>query len=235
MRDRLTVIVPARAGSRGLPGKNWLDWGGKSLVQHTIETALACPYVKQVGLSSDDPRAPETAFSLGVDFIPRSEAAASDSATANDVVREVMSIWPPAQESGAIFLYLQPTSPLRNAEDITKAFESMVDADADACVSVSASPVCGYKILGVNEETGTLSPLFGNKFATGNRDELPKTYVANGAIYLFTRAAFLAHGSIPISGAAPFVMRAEDSVDIDSAEDFRKALNVRGMRDRNSH
>ena len=225
MLKPLIALIPARADSKGLPGKNWLEWRGKPLVERAVECALECPGIDDVLLSSNDARAHALAQRLGVKFIPRSAAAASDSATANDVVEDVIAKWSPAQHAGVGLIYLQPTSPFRTPQHVADALAAMEAAGAQACVSVVESPISGYKLLRT-DSAGLLDSLLGDLAATGNRAELPMTYLANGAIYIFSLASFQARRSIPLTGALPFVMSARDSVDVDTPDDWSRALRM---------
>lgn len=215
---RVLAVVPARSGSKGLPGKNWRQFRGRSLVELAVESALGCPLVTDVVISSDDERAAVIAADHGVTFQRRRHAAASDTATAADVMHDVLSSWADHTEK-TLVVYLQPTSPLRTSTHVSEALALLLEGDAQACVSVTQSPVSAQKLVTLGND-GLLQTLFGDQSATANRAELPNTLLPNGAIYIFPAHMFLHDGVIPISGAVPYFMDPGVSLDIDSESDW---------------
>lgn len=116
---RNLAIIPARSGSKGLPDKNIMDLNGKPMMYYTIRAAIDSGCFEEIMVSTDSPKYAEIAVACGakVPFL-RSEAMSGDSAGSWDTVREVLSNY---QKLGQTFDYvtlLQPTSPLRTAEDI---------------------------------------------------------------------------------------------------------------------
>ena len=110
-------IIPARAGSKRLPGKNTRPLCGKPLIAWTIEAALTCGALDEVMVSTDDPTVMDIAADWGATYDRRPDWLATDTASIYDVVRYHLKMRPVSQRPDHVML-LQPTSPLRTAEDI---------------------------------------------------------------------------------------------------------------------
>ncbi len=228
--DFVFAIVPARGGSKGLPGKNLMKINGMTLIETAVRSAVD-PMMHQgntvdvVLVSSDDDAILAEAKRVGAINHRRDEVAASDDATAGDVIRDFLdnadvSIDP---SEDPWILYLQPTSPARHWGHVEAAFELLRNhPEAKALVSVAKPDKSPYWSFTIGREDGRLHPLFPEAFAV-NRQELDDAYLPNGAIYLFKLSEFLKTGRFPMPGAVPFVMSTADSVDIDTQADFDRA------------
>ena len=224
LHDEVIAIIPARAGSKGLPGKNLMTIAGKSLVEHAIFAAQECMFIDHIVVSSDDERVLAIAHSQDAINHRRSEAAATDSSTAADVIRDYFEntdvMIDPAFDPWIV--YLQPTSPARTADMIEEAF-TRIDAapGARALVSLVAPSKSPYWSV-VLDHDKKISPLFPEAYSN-NRQSLADAYLPNGAIYIFKLSEFRKQERVPFVGAIPYVMTAEDSIDIDTQEDFDRA------------
>jgi N-acylneuraminate cytidylyltransferase len=216
--DGLSVLafVPARGGSKGLPGKNIIDLGGRPLIAWTLAAAEQSRYVDRCVVSTDDNGIAEVARAHGGDvpFLRPAELA-GDSAATFDALAHTLSLLP----SFDIVVTLQPTSPLRIAADIDGALETMLTQDAPSCVSVTEpgkSPYWSYRV----DDNNRLVPLLGPEFKRQRRQDLPTAYVLNGAVYA-TRTDWLLEqrGSLG-EGTVAYVMPASRSLDIDSQFDL---------------
>jgi CMP-N-acetylneuraminic acid synthetase len=220
------ALVPARGGSKGVPRKNLRLMRGRPLVAHTLEAALHSTYVDKVYLSSDDEEILEVGRSMNVESLRRTAAAASDTATAAEVVFDFIGRLSPGEIGGNPFLvYLQPTSPLRNAAHIDGAFREMGSKGATTAVSVVELTKTPYKSFVLSPE-GLLQSLFEEKLSNANRQSLPAAYYPNGAIYIFPVSYFVENRGFPSNGSLPFFMSENESLDIDSEEDILKMENL---------
>jgi len=183
------AIIPARSGSKGVKDKNIRDLNGKPLMAYTIEAALKSDEFDEVMVSTDSEKYAEIARNLGasVPFL-RSEVTASDTASSWDMVEEVLRNY---KEVGLIFdtfCLLQPTSPLRNAEDIKNAYNIYRGQAEFAVVSVCEaehSPLwCGH-LPETNEFIG-----FVDQENMKQRHAGKKFYRLNGAIYIVNTSSF---------------------------------------------
>ena len=209
----ILAIIPARGGSKRVPGKNLKTVGGKSLLGWTIQAAQAAHTISRVVVSSEDPEVISAAIAAGaeVPFI-RPSKLATDTADSRDVVKHALES---VGEHFDMFVLLQPTSPLREAGDIDAAVRFCLDKGAPACVSVTTTdkpPAWTYRI----STEGEVEPLFPEN-ATTNHDE---NVVLNGAIYL-AQTDWFRHNQVFISPeTVGYVMPRERSIDIDEPLDF---------------
>lgn len=237
MLNGLTVValIPARGGSKGLPGKNLMQLEGQSLIERAVRSARdASALIDFVVVSSDDDAILTEAERVGAIAHRRSAEAASDTATAADLLDDYFNAEDAllAKQDVAI-VYLQPTSPLRTAAHVRQALD-MFHANLDvgsanpSVIGVTALDKSPFWTLVI--EDGKLSPLFPDAF-NQNRQALPATYVPNGAIYVFRWSDFAAERKIPTAGSSAFVMSADESVDIDVQADFDRAKRLLDGRD----
>ncbi|NHN39438.1 acylneuraminate cytidylyltransferase family protein [Pseudomaricurvus alcaniphilus] len=216
------ALIPARGGSKRLPGKNVRDLGGKPLIGWSIEAARNAEYVDRVMVSTDDAGIAAAAQQYGAEVpFMRPAALANDTASTNAVILHCLESLAPQQFD--IVVVLQPTSPLRNAVDIDQALAQFVRQGADGVVSVCEcehSPLWSNTLPADNSLGDFLRPEVRGK----RSQDLPGFYRLNGAMYVFSSAALLNQGGIHYSPAVyAYVMPAERSVDIDSELDFKFA------------
>ena len=216
------ALIPARRGSKGVPGKNVRAVRDKPLIRYTVDAALGSTFIDHVCVSSDDPIALEIARTAGVQDLTRPEHAATDAATANDVLDHYVDTLDEETARGDPFIvYLQPTSPLRTSHHIDDAFRLLDARGSDILASVVPLSKSPFKAF-IRDENGRLSPIFAEGRASENRQSLPQAYYPNGAIYIFRISDFRDRGNFPCAGAEPYVMAERDSLDIDTSEDFAK-------------
>lgn len=214
--DKVLAIIAARGGSKGLPRKNVLPAGGRPLIAWTIEAALKSNCISRVILSSDDEEIIATALEYGCEVPFRRPAdLSSDTASSMDVVFHALD-----QVPGYDYvMLLQPTSPLRTAEDIDAAFALLRKSQAPACVSVcpvEESPYWMYRL----EHESRLHRIFDLPEGVKRRQDLPKVYLLNGAIYVAKVSWYLVARTFLTADTVGYVMPRDRSLDIDTAEDF---------------
>jgi CMP-N-acetylneuraminic acid synthetase len=215
-------LVPARGGSKGIPRKNLRLVGGQPLVQYTLQAALAAKVVDQVFLSSDDEEILALGASLGATAVRRPAEFASDTASATDVVKHFLSTLGSEQLAGDPYLvYLQPTSPLRTAAHIDEAFELMRRSGGHTLISVVELEKSPYKTFSIDAQ-GRMQSLFDERLSNARRQDLPATYLPNGAIYVFRVSDFTSRDGFPSNGSVPYIMTATTSVDVDVEQDIAR-------------
>ncbi|HAP20872.1 MAG TPA: CMP-N-acetlyneuraminic acid synthetase [Lachnospiraceae bacterium] len=216
------AIIPARSGSKGVADKNIRLLKGKPLMAYTIEAAVRSGLFNEVMVSTESAEYAQIAkaYKAQVPFL-RSMENSLDHSDSWDVVAEVLGLYKEMGREFDNFCLLQPTSPLRNAEDIRQAYAWFYEKKAGAVVSVCE---CEHSPLWCNtleknlELNGFIKP----------KDDLPrqdlkKFYRVNGAIYIFDTKAFEANRFIYREGSYAYIMPAERSVDIDNLIDFKVA------------
>lgn len=224
---RTVALIPARGGSKGVRRKNLRAVAGKPLLQHTVDAAKMCHAITSIYLSSEDEEI--LAAGAGMDCTPvrRPPALAQDESSANDVVFDFFAQIPLADDD--LILYLQPTSPLRTSAHLTDALAQMATAGAQGLVAVTELDKSPYKAFSLDGQ-GRLESLFGEKYSNYSRQQLPRTYMPNGAIYIFTKRFFTERGGFPSNGSLPYIMSRADSVDIDTEADLEQAARLLEQR-----
>lgn len=225
--DNLVIaFIPARGGSKGLPGKNLKTIAGKNMIERAAASAndwLSGTKVDVCVISSDDEDILAAGKSAGCVTFKRSPFAASDEATAADVIRDYFGspeVMIDLDGRDPWIVYLQPTSPARTGLHVEEAF-NMLTPGVRSVVSVTTPEKSPYWTLNINER-GQLTPLFPQAFES-NRQALQPAYIPNGAIYIFKLSDFIAAGAVPVTNAAAYIMSRDESVDIDTQEDFDRA------------
>ena len=219
---KVLAIIPARGGSKGLPGKNIKALCGKPLIAWSIEVAKACSDIDRIVASTDDRKIAEVAKKYGAEapFI-RPVELANDTASTIDVIFHALDWFKEHQDyQPEYILLLQSTSPLRAVEDIRGAIQMLKDKNARAIVSVCETdhhPWWSNTLPENSSMKAFLRPETLNK----RRQDLPVFYRLNGAIYLAdTDYLYECNGFLgPYTFA--YNMPKNRSGDIDSALDFK--------------
>ena len=216
----ILAIIPARGGSKGLPRKNIKPLLGKPLIAWTIEQAENSKYINKVIVSTDDEEIAKISKEFGaeVPFLRPEELARDDSPTI-DAIMHAINWFEKREEFFNIIVLLQPTSPLRTTNDIDKAIELFLnDKNALSLVSVKENehpPFWSFKI-----ENNLINPLFGDEYLKKRRQELPKSYMPNGAIYISCVDVLKEYKSFYTPKTISYIMSSERSIDIDNEFDF---------------
>ena len=213
----LLGLVPARGGSRGIPGKNLAPLAGKPLLAWTCEEALTSDRLTRVAVSTDAEEIAAVARRLGVEVIERPPDLADDDTPMLPVVAHALD----ATGAEAVVL-LQPTSPLRRAADIDAAVDLWRETGADSVVSVTRVPhrfTPGSQLR--RREDGRLEPY--EDGTASSRAEKPVLYARNGPAVLVVAAATVRAGSLYGAHSRGYEMSAIDSVDVDEPEDLALA------------
>jgi len=215
---KVLAIIPARGGSKGLHMKNIRPLLDKPLIEWTILAANESQYIDKTILSSDDSEIIKTVENLDCEIpFVRPNDLATDNAKAHEVIAHSLNCF----KDYDIFVYLQPTSPLRVVQDIDTSIFEMVHGDFRSAVSICKTGENPFCVFVKNNET--MTPLFENYFGM-NRQELPMTFRLNGAIYSGHRNVVLSEKQVTDhSNCFYYQMPIERSIDIDNLEDFLKA------------
>lgn len=217
----ILAIIPARSGSKGLPNKHLLDLGGKPLLAWTIAAAKGATLLDDVVFSSNDGTLRAVAEQWKItETLSRPDCLAMDDTRMADVVYHVLT-----QVRGRgtydYIVLLQPTSPFRTAADIDACIRLCIDSNAPACISVceAAKPWLTHFLL---DESHALMPVVERERGVP-RQQLPKSYLVNGAIYVLRTEVFEAAASFVPKSSVGFVMPRDRSCDIDEPLDLKWA------------
>jgi CMP-N-acetylneuraminic acid synthetase len=219
----MLAIIPARGGSVGLPGKNILPLCGIPLIGYTIRAAVDSGIFDKIIVSTDDEQIAKVSRSFGADvpFLRPRELATSEAKSmdvhfhALEWLKEKLKYIPDN------LTVLQPTSPLRDASTIRKAYQMFKDCNAKRLVGVSESKDHFYWTFSLDNKK--LSPLSGKFHLNLRRQDLPKSYTVNGSIYIGELQTLLQEGDFLGPDTIGFIMPRIKSVDIDDIVDFNLA------------
>jgi CMP-N-acetylneuraminic acid synthetase len=217
---KVVAIIPARGGSKSIPRKNIRPLAGKPLLAYTIEASLKSKYVDSTLVSTEDAEIAAVAKQHGAEVVDRPEELAMDDTPTLPVLKHAVGVLEKAGTKMDAVVLLQPTSPLRGAREIDEAVEKFFDAKADLVLSVSEAKHHPFWSFGL--ENGRLVPFVKGGFDTKKRQDLPKVYVPNGAIYVMAPEA-LDKESIYEGNVQAVIMAEEKSIDIDTMLDFKMA------------
>lgn len=215
------AIIPARSGSKGLPDKNILELNGNPLISYTIKAALESNRFSEVMVSTDSEKYAKIAKDYGanVPFL-RSDEMSNDSASSWDTVREVLNEYKKLGKTFDYVALLQPTSPLRDAEDIDLLFNVFEEKNANNAVTVTEvdHPVQWCFELG---ENNLMDKMAASPYSYMRRQELKPYYRENGAIYLVDAYKIMNPSyNFYADECVASIMPREKSIDIDSKIDF---------------
>lgn len=222
----MIAIIPARGGSKGLPGKNIRLLNGKPLISYTIIEALNSEKISRVIVSTDDTQIAEIAIQYGaeVPFLRPDYLSTDTSKAIDNYTYTIERLNDEGVNEAPInnFVVLQPTSPLRTRNDIDKAINLFYEKKADSVISVNKSetPPSWYKKI--NDE-GVLVDYFEGIDNSLNRQEEVETFLPNGAIYILNYSHLNENNSYYSEKTFPYVMEEVNSVDIDTLIDFKLA------------
>ena len=214
------AIIPARSGSKGLPDKNIRPLLGKPVIAYSVEAAVQSGLFDTIHVSTDSERYAGITCGYGAEapFL-RSKQNSGDSASSWDVVLEVLDKYERSGKTFDTVMLLQPTSPLRTAEDIQNAYRIMHERKASTVVSLCRAehPPMWSNCLPENHcMDGFLSSA-----APGQRQAASEYFRMNGAIYLIDVKYLQAHQGISYGASSyAYIMPQERSVDIDGPLDM---------------
>ncbi len=216
------AIIPARSGSKGLPNKNILQLNDKPMMAYTIEACLESGCFQRIHVSTDSEEYAQIAIKYGAD-VPflRDPALATDQATTEDVIRDVLEKYRKVGEEFEVFGIMQPTSPLRTALDIQKSFQLFREKNADSIISVCPmehSPLWSNQL----GEADSMYQ-FLNVQTNQNRQQFGQYYRINGAIYLMRISKYSSHTALYGEKSYAYRMPKERSIDIDAEMDLEIA------------
>ncbi len=222
----ILAVIPARGGSKGVPGKNIRQLGGRPLLHYTCDAALGSRHIGRTIVSTDSREIAAIAAAAGVEvpFLRPSELAL-DATPTIDVLRHALQWFQTCQGwCPAIVVLLQPTTPLRTHVHIDQALDMLVHSSADSVVSVCAVPAHYHALWQLSVVDNELRLFQGGPLSqiVRRRQELSSTCIRNGAIYA-TRSEWLLRGSLYGEHCLAYEMPTELSINIDSLDDWQKA------------
>jgi CMP-N-acetylneuraminic acid synthetase len=233
-KPRVLALIPARGGSKGLPGKNLRLLAGKPLLVWSVEQGLATKEIARVVVSTDDPKVADVARAAGADvpFLRPAEISGDDAPTSAAVIHALDFLSAHGEEFDAVLL-LEPTSPLRAAGDLAGAIKVLSEGwgRADSVVSVGAIHTESPFVAKTISNEGFVVPLLPPSGVT-RRQDLPAAYFPYGVAYLTKVSAFRRVQTFYQRATLPFLIERWQNFEIDDATDFvcvEAVMRARGL------
>ena len=216
------AIIPARAGSKGLPGKNTALIDGKSLVQLAIESALSIPEITRVVVTSDDVSVQKIALDLGAEVVVRPAELAQDNSPIESAILHALHSLNLKTTVKDVLTVIQPTSPLRDkqllATSISNFIKNRSEGSVFGVVEVEHHPA---KMLVVNGEI--VVPFTKAQDLSAPRQQLDRVVRQSGSIYITNLQQFLSLGTLFINPVRWVAVSGAEAIDIDTAQDLALA------------
>jgi N-acylneuraminate cytidylyltransferase len=216
------AIIPARAGSKGLPGKNTALIEGKSLVQLAIESALSIPEITRVVVTSDDVSVQKIASDLGAEVVVRPAGLAQDNSPIESAILHALAELDLDPTSTDVLTVIQPTSPLRDKQLLATSISNFIKNGSQGSlfgvVEVEHHPA---KMLVVNGEF--VVPFTKVEDLSAPRQQLDRVVRQSGSIYITNLQQFLSLGTLFINPVGWVAVSGAEAIDIDTAQDLALA------------
>lgn len=228
---RTLYLIPARGGSKGIPGKNIKDFLGKPLICHTIDQARAAgANDADICVSTDSKAIKDVVekYGLKVPFM-RPDELATDTAGTYGVILHALDWYATRSINYDRVVLLQTTSPLRRPEDITRAI-ALWKPGIDMVVSVCEAATNPYYNAFETDDEGNLHISKGDGHYT-RRQDAPKVWEYNGAVYVMDADSLRKMPMSDFPVRRPFVMPADRSVDLDTPADWARAEQLALLKD----
>jgi len=222
---RVLGIIPARGGSKGLPRKNVRSLGGKPLLLWTAEAARGSKRLTRTILTTDDNEISQIGRAAGLDvpFLRPANLATDTTPTVPVLQHAVRALEAAGDHYDAVCL-LQPTCPLRTAATIDACIDQLIAHNLDSVVTVLAVP---HKYnphwVYVPTSGGLLELATGEPTIIPRRQDLPPAFHREGSVYVVRRDVLVEQGSLYGARLAGHEMSADESVNIDTEDDWKRA------------
>lgn len=214
---QICAVIPARGGSKGIPGKNLMPVGGVPLVARSVRAAFEAPSMGRVYVSTDSAAIVDMARDHGANVIERPAEISGDTASSESALLHALDVM--AQRDAYrpdILVFLQCTSPLTRGTDIEAAVQALLVGGADSAFTAWSS----HLFLWRNDESGDAVGLNHDKAVRLRRQDRTPEYVENGAVYAMRVEGFLASRHRFFGRTAIISMPALRSVEVDEPADL---------------
>ena len=213
--NNITAFIPARGGSKGIPGKNIKTFAGKPLIVHSIEYALNCSQIDEVVVSTDDDKIGKIARNAGAQIVKRPPELSTDKATTESAIHHFVNKF---NKKPDIIVLLQPTSPYRPKGSLEKAITHFTENGFDSLLSITPTHRFYWRVK--EDQTAFAEYDYLNRPRRQDMKLDDIRYVENGSLYIFTRKQFDKTGN-RLGGKIGYVeWPVKYSIEIDTQLDF---------------
>lgn len=217
---RVLALVPARGGSKRIPNKNIVEFCGSPLINMTLKCSLDSEYIDEIVVSTDNKEISEAANKFDVEVIQRPKTISGDHSPTIDTILHVLEY---KNKGFEIIILLQPTSPLRTANDVDRALEYHQDKNSHSVISVCETE---YNIQHINvlPESKNMKNFINENDAKIRTQDLPKYYCLNGALYIADIIPLKKNKTFFMGeNTYAYIMDKINSIDIDDQYDLKVA------------
>ena len=216
-------IIPARAGSRGILGKNLQDLNGRPLISYVFANAMGCAEIDRTIVSTDSDEVAALATDSGLDVpFRRPSALAEDHVNTIDVLLHAMDhVEQNENHSYDVLVLMHATAPLCSSDDVSACIRLLASTGAGSVFSVAAAQRNPYFNMVEIAADGSVHLSKKGSFAT--RQEAPPVYELNSAVYAWRWESLRKHRAVILPDSQVFVMPKERSIDVDDPMDLQLA------------
>lgn len=233
-QGKVLAVIPARGGSKGLPGKNLRPLLGIPLIEWTIRAALKAAHVDKVVVSTDSLEIQNVSIAAGAEapFLRPSEISGDTARTIDAVLHALEYFHDKTGENFEYVVLLEPTSPIREPEDIDSCIQTLISraSDFDAVITVGKAP--HHPLLMKKASGGVLEPYFQTEFSESRRQDLGEAYFPFGVAYVVKVSVLMNEQTFYPRRQTYFEIQRHQGYEIDDLEDFvcvEAILNSRKM------
>ena len=213
--NKITAFIPARGGSKTLPGKNIKEFAGKPLIGHSIEYALESKLIEEVVVSTDDDKIAKIARKAGARIVNRPTELSTDSATTESAIHHFVNKF---NKKPDILVLLQPTSPYRPKGSLENAITHFTENGFDSLLSITPTHRFFWRVK--DDQTTYAEYDYLNRPRRQDLKQEDIRYMENGSLYIFKRKHFDKTGN-RLGGKIGYVEWTEEySIEIDTPLDF---------------
>ncbi|WP_240222244.1 cytidylyltransferase domain-containing protein [Rheinheimera hassiensis] len=220
--QKVVAVIPARAGSKSIPDKNIRNLAGKPLIAWSIDVAQRSKYIDRVIVSTDGDKIAEVSREFGAEVLSRPSELAQDSSLVIDSIRHVIATLRQEGDASVVLVLLEPTSPLREPDDVDNVIEQLVMKSYDSVATfrqAELNPHRAWKII-----DGQVCTFIQGAIPWLPRQQQPEAWQLNGAVYAFIIDKLPSDGvSILFGKIGSVIMPEERSLDIDNNIQFEIA------------
>lgn len=218
---KILCVIPARGGSKGLPGKNIRPLLGKSLIGWTIEQAKASALIDTVIISTDDQQIADVSKQFGatVPFL-RPAALASDTSSSIDVIVHALDFLEQEGQSFDYLALLEATSPLRDTKDVDDAIKLLIETPRAASIVGVSKVKSAHPDFLVRLNKMFIDPYVNNDFLVKRRQEIEDLYFFEGSLYISSVNSLRALRSFIHKDCLGFIMPEWKAYEVDDLTDF---------------
>jgi N-acylneuraminate cytidylyltransferase/CMP-N,N'-diacetyllegionaminic acid synthase len=217
-------LIPAKNKSARLKNKNLLKISNKTLLEIAVDCSKKCSFIKETYVSTNSNKIHEICKKIDVRVVKRLKKYTSNEAPVSFVIIDFIKQLKLKNTKNTYIVLLQTTSPTRNLQHLKQAFKKLKSSKKNFLVSVKKNDNNILKSYYL--KNSKYLPVYNSNASTTNQQDLPKVISPNGAIYIFSVKDFLKKNRIPTKEFIPFMMKEEESIDIDLREDYLKAKKI---------